>query len=46
MKIKEITTKPKMKKLKLKTFSSFPIPPVSVLPLACDPCPIILLNLF
>jgi hypothetical protein len=27
-------------------FLPFPIPPVCVLPLACDPCPIILLHLF
>jgi hypothetical protein len=27
-------------------FLPFPIPPVHVLPLACDPCPIILLHLF
>jgi hypothetical protein len=27
-------------------FLPFPIPPVSLLPLVCDPCPIILLHLF
>jgi hypothetical protein len=27
-------------------FLTFPIPPASILPLVCDPCPIILLHLF
>jgi hypothetical protein len=27
-------------------FLHFPIPPVCVLPLVCDPCPIVLLHLF